>query len=142
MAGQVIYHLLAAAHATAAPWPVVVVVSCMPVAVLGLAAALTHLLRLPPEDEPEPETVPAAVSARPGGGYKPPAQRKIMTSLGVGQGKARQFQRLLVSEVAAHERSRGAPDSTVAPVAAPARDAPPPERALAGALYPNGSHGT
>jgi hypothetical protein len=45
MAGQVIYHLLAAAHATAAPWPVVVVVSCMPVAVLGLAAALTHLLR-------------------------------------------------------------------------------------------------
>jgi hypothetical protein len=45
MAGQIIYHLLAAAHATAAPWPVVVVVSCMPVAVLGLAAALTHLLR-------------------------------------------------------------------------------------------------
>ena len=47
MAGQIIYHLLAAAHATAAPWPVVVVVSCMPVAVLGLAAALTHLLRTP-----------------------------------------------------------------------------------------------
>jgi hypothetical protein len=47
MAGQVIYHLLAAAHASAAPWPVVVVVSCMPVAVLGLAAALTHLLRAP-----------------------------------------------------------------------------------------------
>jgi hypothetical protein len=45
MAGQIIYHLLAAAHATSAPWPVVVVVSCMPVAVLGLAAALTHLLR-------------------------------------------------------------------------------------------------
>jgi hypothetical protein len=45
MAGQIIYHLLAAAHATAAPWPVVVVVSCMPVAVLGLAAALTHLFR-------------------------------------------------------------------------------------------------
>jgi hypothetical protein len=37
IAGQIIYHLLAAAHATAAPWPVV--------AVLGLAAALTHLLR-------------------------------------------------------------------------------------------------
>jgi hypothetical protein len=50
MAGQVIYHLLAAAHATAAPWPVVVVVSCMPVAVLGLAAALTHLLRAGPEN--------------------------------------------------------------------------------------------
>jgi hypothetical protein len=59
MAGQVIYHLLAAAHAAAAPWPVVVVVSCMPVAVLGLAAALTHLLRAAPEpraSEPVQET--------------------------------------------------------------------------------------
>jgi len=45
MAGQVIFHLLTAAGARSAPWPVVVVVSCMPVAVLGLAAALTHLLR-------------------------------------------------------------------------------------------------
>jgi hypothetical protein len=60
MAGQVIYHLLAAAHAAAAPWPVVVVVSCMPVAVLGLAAALTHLLRAhpePPDSKPVQETV-------------------------------------------------------------------------------------
>jgi hypothetical protein len=50
MAGQIIFHLLAAAHAVAAPWPVVVVVSCMPVAVLGLAAGLTHLLREPIKD--------------------------------------------------------------------------------------------
>jgi hypothetical protein len=60
MAGQVIYHLLAAAHATRAPWPVVVVVSCMPVAVLGLAAGLTHLLREPVNHtltEPAQETV-------------------------------------------------------------------------------------
>src|SRR6266576_1933981 len=41
MAGQVIYHLLAAQGATRAPNAVVVVVSCMPVAVLGLAAGLT-----------------------------------------------------------------------------------------------------
>ncbi len=47
MLGQVCYHLLAARHATAAPAPVVVLVSCLPVAVLGLAAALTHLLRVP-----------------------------------------------------------------------------------------------
>ena len=47
MAGQVIYHLLAAAHATRAPWPVVVLVSCMPVVTLGFGAALTHLLRVP-----------------------------------------------------------------------------------------------
>src|SRR6516164_279847 len=45
MAGQVVYHLLAAAGVRDAPWPVVVLVSCMPVAVLGFAAALTHLLR-------------------------------------------------------------------------------------------------
>jgi hypothetical protein len=45
MAGQIIYHLLDAAHATRAPWPVVVLVSCMPVVTLGFGAALTHLLR-------------------------------------------------------------------------------------------------
>jgi hypothetical protein len=45
MAGQVIYHLLAAAHATRAPWPVVMLVSCIPVVTLGFGAALTHLLR-------------------------------------------------------------------------------------------------
>ena len=73
MAGQIIYHLLAAAHATQAPWPVVVLVSCMPVAVLGLAAALTHLLRqaggnasVTPTDAwrynaKPPESVPARV---------------------------------------------------------------------------------
>jgi hypothetical protein len=47
MAGQVIYHLLAAAHATRAPWPVVMLVSCMPVVTLGFGAALTHLLGVP-----------------------------------------------------------------------------------------------
>jgi hypothetical protein len=45
MLGQVVYHLLSAAYATRAPWPVVVLVSCMPVVTLGFGAALTHLLR-------------------------------------------------------------------------------------------------
>jgi hypothetical protein len=45
MAGQVAYHLLVAAGFTSAPWPVTTIVSCLPVAVLGMAAALTHLLR-------------------------------------------------------------------------------------------------
>lgn len=63
MAGQVIFHLLAAAHRHAAPWPVVVLVSCLPVVVLGFGAGLTHLLRVDapeprPEPEPEPETAP------------------------------------------------------------------------------------
>jgi hypothetical protein len=45
MAGQVIYHLLSAAHAHRAPWPVVTLVSCLPVVTLAFGAALTHLLR-------------------------------------------------------------------------------------------------
>jgi hypothetical protein len=44
MAGQVVYHLLVSRGYVTAPAPVVVLVSCMPVAVLGFAAALTHLL--------------------------------------------------------------------------------------------------
>ena len=56
MAGQVIYHLLAAAHAAAAPWPVVMLVSCLPVLTLGFGAALTHLLRT----GAAPDTNPAA----------------------------------------------------------------------------------
>jgi hypothetical protein len=59
MLGQVVYHLLSAAHATRAPRPVVVLVSCLPVVTLGFGAALTHLLR---DGVPEvvPQVVPAA----------------------------------------------------------------------------------
>jgi hypothetical protein len=62
MLGQVVYHLLAAAHATRAPWPVVVLVSCLPVLTLGFGAALAHLLRVHPEaaSESAPEGVPEA----------------------------------------------------------------------------------
>jgi hypothetical protein len=44
MLGQVAYHLLSAARQTRAPWPVVVVVACLPVITLGFSAALAHLL--------------------------------------------------------------------------------------------------
>lgn len=43
MAGQITYHLLAAAGVRDAPWWVVTAVSCMPVAVLGAASLLWHL---------------------------------------------------------------------------------------------------
>lgn len=43
--GQVTYHLMAAAGWTAAPWPVTALVACLPVAVLGMGAALAHLAR-------------------------------------------------------------------------------------------------
>src|SRR6185437_8201835 len=43
--GQVAYHLLAAAHWTEAPWPVVIGVACLPVVTLFFAATLMHLKR-------------------------------------------------------------------------------------------------
>lgn len=74
MSGQVIYHLLAAGHAHHAPWPVTVVVSCMPVVTLGFGAALTHLLHEPgapsdmlpwPRPAPVLELAPEALRSDP-----------------------------------------------------------------------------
>jgi hypothetical protein len=65
MAGQVIYHLLAAAHATRAPWPVVMLVSCIPVVTLGFGTALTHLLRAVPVPVQAPGPVPDALPVQP-----------------------------------------------------------------------------
>lgn len=45
MAGQVAYHLLAQDRATHAPWEITTAVSCLPVLVLGMGAALAHMLR-------------------------------------------------------------------------------------------------
>jgi hypothetical protein len=58
MTGQVIFHLLSAAHATRAPWPVTMLVACLPVAVLGFGAGLTHLLRAGEPEQQEPEPLP------------------------------------------------------------------------------------
>ncbi|RLK59933.1 ABC transporter permease [Actinokineospora cianjurensis] len=43
--GQVAYHLMTAAGMTSAPWQITTPVSCLPVVVLGCAAALTHLMQ-------------------------------------------------------------------------------------------------
>jgi cytochrome bd-type quinol oxidase subunit 2 len=45
--GQVAYHLLSAAGVTHAPWQITTVVACLPVAVLGMGAALAHLIHDP-----------------------------------------------------------------------------------------------
>lgn len=75
MSGQVIYHLLAAAHWSRAPWPIVTLVACIPVVSLGFGAALAHLLHTAawptspwPRPAPvlsEPEQVPAAAEPEP-----------------------------------------------------------------------------
>jgi hypothetical protein len=44
MAGQGAYHILTQARVTHAPWGITTAVSCLPVLVLGMGAALTHLL--------------------------------------------------------------------------------------------------
>jgi len=52
-AGQVAYHLMTAAGMTTAPPWITTVVACLPVAVLGMGAALAHLLH---NADPETET--------------------------------------------------------------------------------------
>ncbi|WP_228824699.1 helix-turn-helix domain-containing protein [Nocardia blacklockiae] len=58
--GQVAYHLMTAAGMTTAPWPVTVLVAVLPVAVLGMGAALAHMIlsehhdREPAHTDPEP----------------------------------------------------------------------------------------
>lgn len=52
--GQVAYHLMQAAHWSTAPWPVVVLVACIPPTVLGMGATLAHMIS---RDDDVPETV-------------------------------------------------------------------------------------
>jgi Winged helix-turn-helix DNA-binding len=72
MAGQVIYHVLAASHAVRAPVPVVVLVSCLPVVTLGLGVSLAHLLREPVSAKPAPGASADPASERESG---PDAER-------------------------------------------------------------------
>ncbi|MEU7632028.1 helix-turn-helix domain-containing protein [Nocardia sp. NPDC049220] len=65
--GQIAYHLMTATGVTSAPWPVTVLVACLPVAVLGMGAALAHMIgrehhtasavRTEPRPEHSPEPV-------------------------------------------------------------------------------------
>jgi hypothetical protein len=63
MAGQVTYHLMAQAGMVRAPWAITTIVSCLPVLVLGMGTALTHMLRADAEatDTPSSRTVQPAV---------------------------------------------------------------------------------
>lgn len=59
--GQVAYHLMTAAEITRAPAPVTVLVACLPVAVLGMGAALAHMIIREHHSAPESSTEPDAV---------------------------------------------------------------------------------
>ena len=76
MAGQVAYHLLAQAGAARAPWPVTMIVSCLPVLVLAMGTTLAHMLRADAgtaADGPDHGTGGPAVSRSPPG---PPRTRR------------------------------------------------------------------
>jgi HTH domain len=117
MAGQVIYHLLAAAHAPRAPWPVVVLVSCLPVLTLGMGAALTHLLRTEPTPDAStesdtappvnPDTAPAVIAASRPARTRPP--RRSGTAAAVARLRSRNPS-LSTAEIA---RRLGVSDRTV-----------------------------
>jgi hypothetical protein len=112
MTGQAAYHLLNAAGTQRAPWPVVVVVSCMPVVVLGCAAALTHLLRTRPDTASAdtadtPDTAPDTASPLASEVVEPfledlargevPGIRRIRAELSCGQPRAQDVQRKLAA---------------------------------------------
>jgi hypothetical protein len=104
MLGQVVYHLLSAAHASRAPWPVVVLVSCMPVVTLGFGAALTHLLRAAVPATGTDLAVlnghahaAAELFADDIASGRVPGIRRIRSGLHVGQDKASQVQAYLRS---------------------------------------------
>ncbi len=64
--GQVVYHLLIASGHEHAPTPVVVLVACLPVLVLGAGAALHHLLADPDTPTADPvEALAAEVEPAP-----------------------------------------------------------------------------
>jgi hypothetical protein len=74
MAGQIAYHLLTQAHATRAPWPITTAVSCLPVLILGMGAALAQLIHtdthqpgINPRADPGPDQTAGRANPEPVG---------------------------------------------------------------------------
>jgi hypothetical protein len=67
MAGQIAYHLMAQAGMARAPWPVTMVVSCLPVIVLAMGTTLAHMLRADAQatDMPDRRTGPRSAPQSP-----------------------------------------------------------------------------
>ena len=72
MAGQVAYHLLAQAGAARAPWPITMIVSCLPVLVLAMGTALAHMLRA----DAAPDAPDSDATGRAGHGVVPGPVRR------------------------------------------------------------------
>lgn len=77
-AGQVAYHLMAAAHWGTAPWFITTIVACLPVAVLGMGAALRHLIHATSSESTSPDPDEEQTSGS-GGDDTPPKSRRSRT---------------------------------------------------------------
>jgi len=73
MSGQVAYHLLSEARVVRAPWAITTAVACLPVLVLGMGAALSHLLHSDADRENAQNNTRPAETARtwPGQAHDP-----------------------------------------------------------------------
>jgi cytochrome bd-type quinol oxidase subunit 2 len=89
-AGQVAYHLLVAAGVTSAPWQIITLVSCLPVAVLGMGAALAQSEQAP--DTPRTDADLLAELRPVWDAFAPLSRYRVEQITGAG---ARQAQRLL-----------------------------------------------
>lgn len=99
--GQVAYHLLAAADVTSAPWPVTALVACLPVVVLGMGAALAHLVRAEHRDRDVAETELGDAQA-----VRAAAERELQDA-GRARSAAAEARQVATAELAAEERARG-----------------------------------
>ena len=117
--GQVVFHLLAAAHWAEAPWPVVVIVACLPVVTLAFAATLIHMTRadVRAADEVKAEAERAAAEA---------AARAEARAAARAEVPARTTRKRTRKPAAAGPRKRPAsatPEVTPVPVPLPASEA-------------------
>lgn len=116
--GQVVYHLLTARGYTSAPTPVVVLVACLPVLVLGAGAALHHLLADPvtgPEPaEPAAPPVPVTATVE----QPAPAARRAIRTRRAVKGKPKPGRRLLADYLADARAQLAAADPGTEPTPA------------------------
>ncbi|GAA3632840.1 hypothetical protein GCM10022223_58950 [Kineosporia mesophila] len=82
-AGQVAYHLMSAAGMVSAPWQITAVVACLPVAVLGMGAALHHLVTETAEVTEGPAVVGPSVEGDDQGDAAGPDDAEVWTERAV-----------------------------------------------------------
>ena len=124
--GQVAFHLLTAAHWTEAPWPVVVVVACLPVVTLAFAAALIHMTRTDrrAEDEAAAEAERAGAEAAARAEARATARAELPAKSGTRKrsGTAQRNRGARSAGTAVRKQAAAGPEPAAEPAAEPAPD--------------------